>query len=75
LGAQLFSRRARFIPATTKRSFSPEIELELTKYMERRLTFLVVPVAAGRKEIEERVCAMKKGLLNIRKRRSTRGAF
>src|SRR5712671_778681 len=73
LGAKVFSRRMGFEPATKKKSFSPEIELNLTKYMERRLSFAVAPVAAGRKEIEERACAATKGLLNIRKQRGARG--
>ena len=66
LGAKLLRDRSDFEPATSKKSFSPEI-----KFMERKLTFLVVPVAVGRIEIEERTCARTRGLLNIRKQRGT----
>jgi hypothetical protein len=71
LGAKLFADRPDFEPATSKKSFSPEIETALTEFMEHKLSFLAIPVKIGRKEIEERTCACTKGLLNIRKQRGT----
>lgn len=71
LGAKLFSNRPDFEPATIKRSFTPEIEIALTAFMEGKLSFLVIPVRVGRKEVEERTCARMKGLFNIRKQRGT----
>lgn len=71
LGAKLFADRPDFEPATSRKSFSPEIEIALTEFMERKLSFLVIPVAIGRKEVEERTCARTKGLLNIRMQRGT----
>lgn len=71
LGAKLFSKWPDFEAATTNRSFSPEIEARLTEFMERKLSFLVVPMTVGRKEVEERACARTEGLLNVRKQRGT----
>lgn len=71
LGKKLFSRRADYKPASTTKLFSPEIERLLTHFMERRLSFVIVPTEFARKEIEERVCdARPRGLMNVRERRA-----
>ena len=68
-GAERFSEFAGFEPATTKRGFTPEIEAALTKLCGDRLSILIVPVAFGRKEIEEQFVAAGGKLRNKRGQR------
>lgn len=69
LGAKVFGDRPDVESATNKKSFSPEIEIALTEFMECKLSFLVASMTVGRKQVEDRACARTKGLLNIRKQR------
>jgi hypothetical protein len=69
LGEERFSDFAGFERATTKRGFTPEIEAALTKLCGDCLSILIVPVAFGRKEIEEQFVAAGGKLRNKRGRR------
>ena len=69
LGKKLYSSLPGFVPATTKKLFPEAIEIQLTNYMETALTFLAVPIAFGRTEIEERLVALCPELLNPRGQR------
>jgi hypothetical protein len=69
LGKKLYSTQPGFAPATTKQLFPKAIEIQLNNYMETALTFLTVPIAFGRTEIEERLVAQCPGLLNSRGQR------
>jgi hypothetical protein len=72
LGKKLYGSEPGFTPATTKRLFPGDIEKRLTEHMATALTFLAVPIAFGRIEIEERLVAMCPGLLNSRGQRGIR---
>ncbi|MDT3710363.1 hypothetical protein BSR09_09860 [Stutzerimonas degradans] len=69
LGEERFRDFVGFERATTKRGFTPEIEAALTKLCSDCLSILIVPVAFGRKEIEEQFVAAGGKLRNKRGRR------
>lgn len=69
LGKKLYCALPGFAPATTKKLFPVAIETQLNNYMESALTFLAIPIAFGRTEIEERLVALCPGLLNTRGQR------
>lgn len=53
LGAHLFGNRPGFEPASSKRCFSSELEMELNVYMTCHVTVSSAEIHFGRKEIEE----------------------
>jgi hypothetical protein len=57
LGKRLFSHRDDFEMATSKKKFPPTIEALLTAYINAHLEVVYLPVALGRKELEEWVDA------------------
>lgn len=69
LGAERFNGHPGFRRATTTQSFSPAIEAALTKLCADSLSILIVPVAFGRKEIEELLVGDGGTLRNKRGRR------
>ena len=69
LGAERFADFVGFERATTKRGFSLEIEAALTQLCADCLSILIVPVAFGRKEIEEQFVAAGGKLRNKRGQR------
>lgn len=69
LGAYLFSGHPQYAPATSRRAYCEEIEMRLSGYIENTIRYAVLPIAVGRKEIEEAVCARSPNLMNRRGRR------
>lgn len=55
LGAKLYSDRIVYAKASSKRRFCDAIEEELNQYISSNLTFSFIPVALGRKELEEKL--------------------
>ena len=48
-----FSANKEYLPATSKRWFSDEIEIAITDYCLGNLKLSYIPLSIGRKEVEE----------------------
>ncbi|WP_407522800.1 hypothetical protein PDL71_15780 [Lacibacter sp. MH-610] len=55
LGTKLYSDRVDFTKPSSKQRFCDAIEAELDKYISSNLTLSFIPVALGRKELEEKL--------------------
>jgi hypothetical protein len=69
LGKYLYSNNPGFTAASSSLKFSPEIEEELTEYMESSLTIVFANIALGRKEVEEFIYRKYQPEFNVRGQR------
>lgn len=74
LGKRKFAEIPDVMSASSKSNFPPEVELQLTEFMESNLLVKVMPALIGRKEIEERIIGNHTTLFNSRGRRGQKTA-
>jgi hypothetical protein len=68
-GTQLFSDRENYRPASSRKQFPPELELDLNVEMERYVRVYCISLFFGHKEIEEHLIEHYKPRFNHRGRR------
>ena len=69
LGKRQFAEVAGVSSADAKTQFPPDVEIQLTEYMESNLRVALTPVAIGRKEIEEAIVKKHSPIFNSRGQR------
>lgn len=69
LGKRQFAETPGVMSVSSKKNFPPEVELQLTEFMESNLLVKIMPVLIGRKEIEEKIIDSHTSLFNSRSRR------
>lgn len=69
LGKRQFANVAGVQDANAKTRFPPDVEIQLTEYMESNIRVALTPVAIGRKEIEEKIIKAHSPSFNSRGQR------
>lgn len=75
LGNSHYSENPYYKKATSKKSFSDEIELMLNDRIQKHLTMSYIVVDLGRKELEERLYAKLNPKYNLKGKRGTTKAY